>query len=293
MSVSNSATNNPSEKKYSNAKTQRIVTKILQYVVLTLIAVFLVFPFFLLISRSLMTIYDINEARIIPSQITFDNYKRIFAENNYFLYTLNTLKVVLSNIITVPLSASICAYSFSRLKWRGRELVFSCVLATIMIPGTVLQVPLYVMFYRFGWLGSLKPLIIPAIFGGGAMNIFLLRQFMRSIPKEIDEAAIIDGANTFRRYVLILPLCMPILLYIMVGTFTSGWSDFFGPLVYLTQRETFTLAVVIYQDSLLGDLTEPNLKMAAGAFMALLPAVVFILYQRKLMDGIMVGAVKG
>ncbi len=293
MSVGENAMNSSSTKKYRNAKTKSIVTKILQYAVLTLIAVFLVFPFFLLISRSFMTIYDINEARIIPSKITFDNYKRIFAENNYFLYTFNTLKVVLINIVTVPLSASICAYSFSRLKWKGRELVFSCVLATIMIPGTVLQVPLYVMFYKFGWLGSLKPLIIPAMFGGGAMNIFLLRQFMRSIPKEIDEAAIIDGANTFRRYVLILPLCVPILLYIMVGTFTSAWSDFFGPLVYLTERETFTLAVVIYQDSLLGDLTEPNLKMAAGAFMSLLPALIFVLYQRKLMDGIMVGAVKG
>ncbi len=284
---------NDSSKKCRSAKTQRIIVKTVQYVVLTLIALFLVFPFFLLISRSFMTIFDINEARIFPSKITFDNYKRIFAENNYFLYTLNTLKVVLINVITVPLAASVCAYSFSRLKWKGRELVFSCVLATIMIPGTVLQVPLYVMFYRFGWLGSLKPLIIPAMFGGGAMNIFLLRQFMRSIPKEIDEAAIIDGANVFRRYVLILPLCMPILLYIMVGTFTSGWSDFFGPLVYLTKRETFTLAVVIYQDSLLGDLTEPNLKMAAGAFMSLLPALLFVLYQRKLMDGIMVGAVKG
>lgn len=293
MSVGENAMNSSSTKKYRNAKTKRVVTKIVQYIVLTLIAVFLVFPFFLLISRSFMTIYDINEARIIPSKITFDNYKRIFAENNYFLYTFNTLKVVLINIVTVPLSASICAYSFSRLKWKGRELVFSCVLATIMIPGTVLQVPLYVMFYKFGWLGSLKPLIIPAMFGGGAMNIFLLRQFMRSIPKEIDEAAIIDGANTFRRYVLILPLCVPILLYIMVGTFTSAWSDFFGPLVYLTKRETFTLAVVIYQDSLLGDLTEPNLKMAAGAFMSLLPALIFVLYQRKLMDGIMVGAVKG
>lgn len=281
------------KKKYRNEKRHRIVVKIWQYLLLTIIAIFLCFPFFLLISRSFMSIYDINEARIIPSKFTFDNYKRIFSENNYFLYTLNTFKVVGINIITVPLSASICAYSFSRLKWKGREFIFSCVLATIMIPGTVLQIPLYVMFYDFGWLGSLKPLIIPAMFGGGAMNIFLLRQFMRSIPKEIDEAALIDGADAFRRYLLILPLCVPILLFIMVGTFTSGWSDFFGPLVYLTERETFTLAVVIYQDSLLGELTEPNLKMAAGAFMTLLPALIFVLYQRKLMDGIMVGAVKG
>lgn len=154
----------------------------------------------LLISRSFMTEIDINAARIIPTRFTFDNYRTIFQKNNYMLYTWNTIKVVGCNMILVPLSASLCAYSFSRLQWKGREFVFSCVLATIMIPGTVLQIPLYVMFYDFQWLGTLKPLIIPAAFGGGAINIFLLRQFMRTIPKEIDEAAIIDGANAFKRY---------------------------------------------------------------------------------------------
>ena len=240
-----------------------------------------------------MTEIDINAARIIPTRFTFDNYRTIFQKNNYMLYTWNTIKVVGCNMILVPLSASLCAYSFSRLQWKGREFVFSCVLATIMIPGTVLQIPLYVMFYDFQWLGTLKPLIIPAAFGGGAINIFLLRQFMRTIPKEIDEAAIIDGANAFKRYLLLLPLCSPILIYIVVGTFASGWSDFFGPLVYLTKRETYTLAVIIYQDSLASDLSGANLKMAAGAFMSLFPAILFVLYQRKLIDGIMVGAVKG
>ena len=267
--------------------------KVIQYLVLTIIAIFLAFPFFLLITRSFMSEIDINAARIWPSEFTFDNYVTIFSKNNYLLYTWNTLKVVGCNMVLVPVSASLCAYAFSRLQWKGREFFFSCVLSTIMIPGTVLQIPLYVMFFNFGWLGSLKPLIIPAMFGGGAINIFLLRQFMRGIPKEMDEAAIIDGANVFRRYLLILPLCSPILIYIIVGVFASGWNDFFGPLVYLTQRETYTLAVVIYQDSLASDLSGANLKMAAGAFMALFPALLFVLYQRKLVDGIMVGAVKG
>ena len=267
--------------------------KVIQYLVLTIIAIFLAFPFFLLITRSFMSEIDINAARIWPSEFTLDNYVTIFSKNNYLLYTWNTLKVVGCNMVLVPVSASLCAYAFSRLQWKGREFFFSCVLSTIMIPGTVLQIPLYVMFFNFGWLGSLKPLIIPAMLGGGAINIFLLRQFMRGIPKEMDEAAIIDGANVFRRYLLILPLCSPILIYIVVGVFASGWNDFFGPLVYLTQRETYTLAVVIYQDSLASDLSGANLKMAAGAFMALFPALLFVLYQRKLVDGIMVGAVKG
>lgn len=275
------------------AKAYSVVIKVIQHIVLTVIAIFLAFPFFLLVSRSFMSETDINAARIIPSKIIFDNYVTIFSKNNYMLYTWNTLKVVGCNMILVPVSASLCAYAFSRLQWKGREFVFSCVLSTIMIPGTVLQIPLYVMFYDFDWLGSLKPLIIPAAFGGGAINIFLLRQFMRGIPKEMDEAAIIDGAGVFRRYLLVLPLCSPILIYIVVGVFAGGWSDFFGPLVYLTQRETYTLAVIIYQDSLASDLSGANLKMAAGAFMAFFPALLFVLYQRKLVDGIMVGAVKG
>lgn len=291
--MTNSVTLKNSEKAPRDARAYRIFIKVLQYLILTIIAVFLAFPFFLLISRSFMTEIDINAARIIPSRFTFDNYRTIFQKNNYMLYTWNTIKVVGCNMILVPLSASLCAYSFSRLQWKGREFVFSCVLATIMIPGTVLQIPLYVMFYDFQWLGTLKPLIIPAAFGGGAINIFLLRQFMRTIPKEIDEAAIIDGANAFKRYLLLLPLCSPILIYIVVGTFAGGWSDFFGPLVYLTKRETYTLAVIIYQDSLASDLSGANLKMAAGAFMSLFPAILFVLYQRKLIDGIMVGAVKG
>lgn len=291
--MTNSVTLKNPVKAPRDARAYRIFIKVIQYLILTIIAVFLAFPFFLLISRSFMTEIDINAARIIPSRFTFDNYRTIFQKNNYMLYTWNTIKVVGCNMVLVPLSASLCAYSFSRLQWKGREFVFSCVLATIMIPGTVLQIPLYVMFYDFQWLGTLKPLIIPAAFGGGAINIFLLRQFMRTIPKEIDEAAIIDGANAFKRYLLLLPLCSPILIYIVVGTFASGWSDFFGPLVYLTKRETYTLAVIIYQDSLASDLSGANLKMAAGAFMSLFPAVLFVLYQRKLIDGIMVGAVKG
>lgn len=291
--MTNSVTLKNPVKAPRDARGYRIFIKVIQYLILTIIAVFLAFPFFLLISRSFMTEIDINAAKIIPTRFTFDNYRTIFQKNNYMLYTWNTIKVVGCNMILVPLSASLCAYSFSRLQWKGREFVFSCVLATIMIPGTVLQIPLYVMFYDFQWLGTLKPLIIPAAFGGGAINIFLLRQFMRTIPKEIDEAAIIDGANAFKRYLLLLPLCSPILIYIVVGTFASGWSDFFGPLVYLTKRETYTLAVIIYQDSLASDLSGANLKMAAGAFMSLFPAVLFVLYQRKLIDGIMVGAVKG
>lgn len=277
------------------ARTKRVIIKLAEYAVLSLIAVFLVFPFFLMVSRSFMQLPDIYALKLLPSKWTFENFTKLFTQNGYFKYLWNTVKIVLFNIVAVPLSASLCAYSFAKMKWKGKEFVFACVLSTIMIPGTVTQVPLYVMFSNLNWLNSALPLTIPTLFGGGAINIFLLRQFMRSIPKELDEAAKIDGMNVFNRYLRVtLPLCTPILLYIMVGTFASAWSDFFSPLIYLNDSKSYTLAVAIYQDSLQNsNLSTENLKMAAGVFMSLLPAFIFLVYQRKLIDGIMIGAVKG
>lgn len=278
------------------ARRVRIVKEVLIYLLLCVIAFVLILPFCLMLSRSFMDVTDIYATRLFPTHFVIDNYKSLFLGNNYFLYLFNTLKVVCFNVIAVPLSASLCAFGFSRQRWKGQGFVFACVLSTLMIPGTVLQIPLYVLFYKLGWLGTLLPLTLPTLFGGGAINIFLIRQFMRGIPKTLDEAALIDGAGTLRRFFqLILPLCKPILIYVAVGAFASAWSDFFSPLIYLTgYHEKYTLAVAIYEDSILNSVLETaNLKMAAGVFMSLLPLILFALYQRKLIDGVMVGAVKG
>ena len=272
------------------------VKKCFLYLLLTVIAIVLMFPFFVMLMRSFMGIDDIYAARIIPTEFTLDNYRSVLIGNHYLKYTFNTLKVVAFNIIAIPMASSLCAYSFARVRWKGKEFVFACVLSTMMIPGTVLQIPLYVLFWNLGWLGTLLPLTLPAIFGGGAMNIFLIRQFMRSVPKEMDEAALMDGAGVFRRYLqIILPLCRPILIYVMVGAFSAAWSDFFSPLIYCTlYHEKYTLAVAIYEDSILNSVLETsNLKMAAGVFMSVLPLILFAFSQSTLIDGVMIGAVKG
>ncbi len=272
------------------------VKRSFHYLLLAVIAVTLMFPFLVMVTRSFMKIDDIYAARIFPTHWTLGNYSAVLMGHDYFKYAFNTLKVVVFNVLAVPLSAALCAYSFAKLKWKGREFAFAAVLATIMIPGTVVQIPLYVLFFDLGWLGTLLPLTIPSLFGGGAINIFLIRQFMRGIPKEMDEAAIIDGASIMRRFFkIVLPLCGPILIYVAVGAFSASWSDFFGPLVYLTgYHDKYTLAVAIYEDSVLNSVLETsNLKMAAGVFMSVFPLLLFALYQRKLVDGIMIGAVKG
>lgn len=284
------------EKSNRSARRKKWMIKAVQYLILILIGIYLVFPFYLMFVRSFMKINDIYAAKLWPTAWTLENYIKIFTENNYLLYLWNTIKILLFNIIVVPVSASLCAYSFAKIRWKGRELVFAAVLSTIMIPGTVTQIPLYSLFYSLNWIGTPLPLMIPAMFGGGAINIFLLRQFMRNISNEIEDAARIDGAGMFRRFLtIIIPLCGPILLYIAVGVFSSVWSDFYSPLIYLVGKpEKYTLAVAIYQDSLInGNLVTSNLKMAAGMFMAVFPILVFVLYQRKLVDGIMVGSIKG
>ena len=174
--------------------------------------------------------------------------------------------------------------------------MFAAMMATVMIPGSILTIPQYVLFANLGWTESAKPLMIPTLFGGGALNIFLLTQFMKGVSREMENAAMIDGANLLQRYFrIVLPLCKPILIYIAVGTFTGVWSDFTGPLVYLKTQEKYTLAVAIYYDSLnsSGGTAEPNIRMAVSVFISLVPAVIFFIYQKNLIEGIQVGAVKG
>lgn len=278
------------------AKRNHVLIRILQYTVLTSVAVVLVFPFYWMVARSFMTRTDCDAMLVFPSHFIIGNYRNLFVEADYMKYFWNTVKIILFNIVAVPLSAALCAYSFSKLRWKGRNFVFACVLSTIMIPGAVIQIPIYSIFYSLGWIGTALPLTIPAMFGGGAINIFLLRQFMRGINNEIEDAAKVDGAGVARRcFQITLPLCLPILLYVMVGAFASAWSDFYSPLIYLTgHEEKYTLAVAIYQElngNSIGVGSGP--KMAAGTFMALLPTLVFVLYQRRLVDGITVGAIKG
>lgn len=282
------------------ARRKKTAGKVAVYAALTAVAVFLLFPYIFMLNRSLMIYDDASSIRPVyffpHSGITFSNFVRIFSENNYLVYTLNTLKIAAFNIVAVTLSSSICAYSFARVEWRSKGFVFAAMMATVMIPGSILTIPQYVLFANLGWTESAKPLMIPTIFGGGALNIFLLTQFMKGVSREMENAAMIDGANLLQRYFcIVMPLCKPILIYIAVGTFTGVWSDFTGPLVYLKTQEKYTLAVAIYYDSLnsSGGTAEPNIRMAVSVFISAVPAVIFFIYQKNLIEGIQVGAVKG
>lgn len=230
------------------------------------------------------------------SLMWFDTTSKTVPDARLLSYAGNTIIVTLFNVLAIPFAASLCAFGFTKLNFKGKELLFALVLATIMMPAITTQIPLYVMYSKIGWIDSLYPLTIPAIFGGGAMNIFLIRQFMKGLPKELDNAAKIDGANTWKIYWKItLPLCKPILSFVMVSTFLGVWNDFMGPLLYLRTEKNFTLSIGVYM-KYLGTLTKlnlPNEQMATGILMLLPPLIIFIIFQKQLINGVVFSGIKG
>ncbi len=198
----------------------------------------------------------------------------------------NTLIVCLLGIVGAVLSNAIIAYGFAKIPWRGREAVFAVTLATMMIPFPVLMVPLYGVFKSLGWIGTLKPLWVPAFFGG-AFNIFLMRQFFRTIPEELSEAARIDGCNEWQIFWrIILPLSKPVLAVVALFHFLWAWNDFLGPLLFLTRKHTFTLALALqnYQSQAGG--VQWHHLMAASLVVILPIIVLFFLAQKTFIRGI-------
>lgn len=219
--------------------------------------------------------------------------KAIRAMKLFPTYLKNTMILCVLTVIGTVCSSTLVAYGFSRIEWPGRDKVFLLVMATMMIPGTVLMVPLFTMFRDFGWIGTLKPLWVPTFFAG-AFNIFLLRQFFRTIPKDLSESARIDGCSELRIFwQIILPLARPAIAVVALFQFMGTWNDFLGPLIYLTEQKDFTLALGLqaYQSQSGG--TQWHYLMAASSLVVLPVIVLFFLAQRTFIEGISMSGLKG
>lgn len=217
-----------------------------------------------------------------------DNYSAVWNDPSieFPLYLRNTLVVALLSVVGMTLSSAVVAYGLSRIPWRGRGAVFVTVLVTMMIPFPVLMVPLYMVFRWLGWIDTLRPLWVPAWFGG-AFNIFLLRQFFMGIPKELSEAARVDGAGhwtTFWR--VIVPLSKPALALVALFHFIYVWNDFLAPLIFITKpdQRTLALGLQLYQSK--AGLTPWNLLMAASTMVVAPVLVLFLLTQRAFVRGV-------
>ena len=284
-----------------NTKVKRgeIVFKVLMHILMIIIALILVFPYFYMVMKSLMTQEEVISStfKLFPSVPQFSNYTQILQDSGYLAAFGHTMLVIVFNLIAVPLSATFVAFGFARCKFIGKNIIFAFMLSTLMLPSVVTQVPLYVLYSKIGWLNTLYPLTIPNITGGGAIYIFLARSFLQSIPKDIDDAAKIDGAGSLRRYFFIgLPLCKPILIYIMINVFTSNWGDYYGPFVWgLDDSFPATLAYKVFyllQNGATGN-DMVHIRMAAGVIMSLVPAVLFFIFQKQLIEGVAMDGLKG
>lgn len=265
------------------------------YVFLVVLSLFFIFPFFVMLSRSLMDWEDfLYPVKLFPTKLYFGAYLRAF-DIRLLQYFTNSFIVIITNIIFVPLSAALVAYPFAKMNFPGRNFFFSMILATIMLPTVVVQIPQYVIYYNIGWIDTLFPLIVPSALGGGAMNIFLIRQFMKSLPNDISNAAKIDGANNLLICLqIIFPLCKPIILYVMINTFFAVWNDFTGPLLFLTSDKSFTLAIGIYHRFTGNEFAlDYAMQMATGVIMLIPCAILFLLFQKQLIEGVTFTGIKG
>ncbi len=210
----------------------------------------------------------------------------------FIRYAANSLFLVVFNVLGAVLSNALIAYPFARLRFRGKELLFTIVIATMLLPGPVLLIPQFLIFYRLGWYGTYLPMIVPS-YTGAAFYVFLLRQYMRSIPKELDEAARIDGAGYWQVFWrIVLPLTVPALTVVAVFVFLGTWNDFFEPLIYLDEQSEFTIALALA--TFIRRVGVQWNEMMAANLVAMLPVLILYFFaQEKLIGGIASVGIKG
>ena len=282
---------------------RRVGGEVLFYLLLIVLMTVFVLPLVWMVSASLKPEGYIFEypPRLIAERIQWWNYSDAWAQFPFWNALKNTMTITVGVLVGRLLSASLTAYVFARLRFPGRNFLFILVLSRMMIPYQVTLIPQYILFRVIGWLDSMKPLVWPVYFGGGAYFIFLLRQFFITIPHDYDDAARIDGAGTFGIYWrIMLPMSAPALGTVAIFTFMQNWNDFFGPLIYLNSQEKYTLAIAIRQWQQVaiwgaGAYLPPKWVhiMAMATILSLPPVVVYFFTQRYFVQGVVISGIKG
>ncbi|MFC5530707.1 carbohydrate ABC transporter permease [Cohnella yongneupensis] len=268
--------------------------RIIVYVLLLAGCFVFLMPLAWLLSTSLKAdagIFDMPP-KWIPDPLQWDNYSKAVHTFPFFRYTMNTVFVTLMSMIGALLSSSFISYAFARLRWPGRDAWFIVMLSTMMLPTQITMIPLFILFKELGWIDTYLPLIVPFFFGS-AFYIFLMRQFFMTIPKELSEAAKIDGCSeVYIWWRIFMPLSKPALATLGIFTFTLTWNDFLGPLIYLNDPDKFTLALGLrgFQQQF-G--TRWNVMMAASVLVMLPTLALFFSFQKYFIEGVTLTGVKG
>ncbi|MCC6396534.1 MAG: carbohydrate ABC transporter permease [Bacteroidetes bacterium] len=271
---------------------------VVAYGVLILLSGVFLLPLLWMLSVSVQDVEGVfaQPFRWIPEQPRWENFREAVTMFPFGRYLANTTIITFSVVLLTLLSSSLVAYGFSRMRFRGRNLLFALCLSTMMLPGQVTMIPLYVAFARLGWVDTWYPLIVPALFGS-PFYIFLLRQFFLTIPREYDEAAVLDGAGKLRIYwSIILHLARPALATVALFSFVGTWNDFFGPLIYINtpEKATLTLGLQMLKSQIVGTGTvQWHILMAASLLVMLPNVVVFFLAQKHFVKGLQMGGLRG
>lgn len=271
-----------------------VARAVLLYLAMGLFGLTFIFPFLWMLSTSFKVPEQVwvQPPVWIPRPVVLDNYINAFTQVPTVRYLQNTLVLTLVPMLATLFSSSSVAFAFARLNWKGRGAWFAILLSTMMLPGQVTMIPVFVMFHKLGWVNTFKPLIIPSFFGS-AFYIFLLRQFFMGIPREMDEAAIMDGATPpVIWWTITLPLSGPALAAVAIFTFIGHWNDFMGPLIYLQRANKWplSLGLIAFRQS---HTTKWELLMAYSLVVMLPCLLVFFFFQRYFIQGITFSGIKG
>lgn len=280
------------------AKKEKIINVIIS-IFMAVVCLILLIPFLWMVVSSFQPNAEslFSDPPKFPTTWRFQNYVDVFETWDFMGMLGNTLLVVFGSMILSIIASILVAYGFARFRARGKNVMFSIMLGTMMLPWIVTLMPSYILFQKLGWTGTFLPLIVPAI-GGGAFNIFLLRQYFMGIPKSIDEAGILDGCSRFGvLWRLLIPQCKPILATLIVFSFNGAWSDYVGPSIYLMGAEekyTISVGLTILKNQTLGQGAIPwHLIMAGCVLFALPMVIVLFVAQDAFVRGIVTSGIKG
>ena len=283
-------------------KAQKVTLKVLGYLALVVLSIIFVIPFFWMLFTSFKFPWDAvaypPQLLLDPAKITMYNFDFVFQQFPLWIGLRNTMIIVVGVEIGRVLTSSLVAYSFARLRFRHKNVLFLAVLSTMMLPYHVTLVPQYLIFKELGWIDTFAPLVVPAFLGGGAFYVFLLRQFFMTIPLEYDDSARIDGASLMQIFwYIIMPLSIPAIGVVAIFTFMGEWNDFFAPIIYLNSNDKKTLSVLLLDWQRIQGSVGPNKPwsaiMTASMLITLAPIAVFFVFQRYFIQGIVISGVKG
>lgn len=281
-----------------NKKIKKRLAKLLLYVFLIALAMFMVYPLLWVIGSSFKPNDEIFKSiGIFPSRVILDSYAKGWKGTGQFTFGtffVNSFKLVIPVIIFTAISSTLVAYGFARFDFPLKSLLFAIMIATLMLPDSVILIPRYILFNKFGWINSYLPFIVPALFASHSFFIFMMVQFLRGIPRELEESATIDGCNSFQILIKILvPLCKPAVISMCIFQFIWTWNDFLNPLIYINSVDKYTISLGLRM-SIDGTSVIHWNQIMAMTVIAMLPSIIiFFLAQKYFVEGIATTGIKG